>query len=310
LSVPVLEVRDLRHRFGAHEVLQGLSFEAGRGEVIGLVGPDGAGKTTTLRCLVGLIRPSAGRVCILGQDPAERSSGVRESFGYMPERYSLYGDLTVNENLRFFGDLFCLDRTTWRQRRDRLLEVMNLQAFLDRRADALSGGMYKKLALACALLHEPALLVLDEPTNGVDPNSRAEIWERIGEFSSQGMTLVVATSYLGEAARCSRAGILAGGRLAAFGPPLDLVAGLDRVVLQAEPVEGPVEALRDRLGPRREDLGILHLQGGRLRLIVPASRADEALAALQRAGARARPVTPTFEDLFLVRAEDRPQEAP
>lgn len=304
MNEPVLEVRDLRHRFGAAEVLRGLSFEAGRGEVIGLVGPDAAGKTTTLRCLAGLIRPSEGRVRILGRDPQDRSSGVQEHFGYMPERYSLYGDLTVDENLRFFGDLFCLDRTTWRRRRDRLMEIMNLGAFLDRRADALSGGMYKKLALACALLHEPALLILDEPTNGVDPDSRADIWERIGELSGQGMTLVVATSYLGEATRCSRAGILSRGRMVAFGPPLDLVAGFDRMVLRADPFEGTVEHLWDRLGPDRADLGLIHPQGGHLRLVVHPNRADRALEALERAGARAKPVAPTFEDLFLVRATE------
>ncbi|HOU52495.1 MAG TPA: ABC transporter ATP-binding protein [Myxococcota bacterium] len=298
---PVLEVRDLRHRFGTTEVLRGLSFEASPGEVIGLVGPDAAGKTTTLRCLAGLIRPSEGQVRILGKDPQDRTSGVQESFGYMPERYSLYGDLTVDENLRFFGDLFCLDRTTWRQRRDRLLEVMDLGTFLDRRADALSGGMYKKLALACALLHEPALLILDEPTNGVDPDSRAEIWERIGEFSAQGMTLVVATSYLGEAARCSRAGILSRGRMVAFGPPMDLVRGIEEVVLRADPVDGTAEALWERLGSRRGDLGIVNLQGAHLRIVTPPSRVDATRMALEQAGARTRPVAPSFEDLFLVR---------
>lgn len=208
----------LVRRFGPVTAVAGLSLEIGRGELYGLVGPDGAGKTTAVRAFAGLLDPDEGTVSVFGLDP--RSRAARESIGLMPQRYALYGDLTIDENLTFFGDLFAVERSAFRARRDRLLQITRLAPFVDRRADALSGGMYKKLALSCALLHSPPLLLLDEPTNGVDPVSRRELWALLHELVSQGTTMIVTTPYMDEAERCHRVGIMHEGTLLAEGDPV------------------------------------------------------------------------------------------
>jgi ABC-2 type transport system ATP-binding protein len=195
-----------------------------KGELYGLVGADGAGKTTAIRALAGLIDLDGGEARIQGRDPARGGRAVRESLGLMPQQFSLYRDLSVMENLRFFGRLYCLPRALFRSRSERLLALTRLAPFVDRRADALSGGMYKKLALACALLHEPEVLILDEPTNGVDPVSRRELWALLHEFVHAGMSVLVSTPYMDEAERCQRVGLVHHGRLLEEGFPRDLMA--------------------------------------------------------------------------------------
>lgn len=217
-----LELSGLRRAFGATQALRGVSLAVHRGEVYGLVGPDGAGKTTAIRMLAGLMRPDEGRVRVLGEDPVHPRSPVREQLGLVPQRNSLYGDLSVDENLRFFAKLFGLSSSDFESRRERLLSITRLERFTDRRADALSGGMYKKLALACALLHRPRVLLMDEPTNGVDPVSRRELWELLYGLVHEGMTLVVSTPYMDEAARCHRVGLLYAGEVIAEGAPREL----------------------------------------------------------------------------------------
>lgn len=217
-----LELSGVRRAFGTTQALRGISLAVHRGEVYGLVGPDGAGKTTAIRMLAGLMRPDEGRVRVLGEDPAHPSSPVREQLGLVPQRNSLYGDLSVDENLRFFSRLFGLSRADFEPRRERLLSITRLARFTERRADALSGGMYKKLALACALLHQPRVLLMDEPTNGVDPVSRRELWELLYGLVHDGMTLVVSTPYMDEASRCHRVGLLYAGEIIAEGPPREL----------------------------------------------------------------------------------------
>lgn len=214
-----LELSGLRRAFGSTQALRGVSLAVRRGEVYGLVGPDGAGKTTAIRMLAGLMRPDEGRVRVLGEDPARPRSPVREQLGLVPQRNSLYGDLSVDENLRFFAKLFGLSSSDFEARRERLLSITRLGRFTDRRAEALSGGMYKKLALACALLHRPRVLLLDEPTNGVDPVSRRELWELLYGLVHEGMTLMVSTPYMDEAARCHRVGLLYAGEVIAEGAP-------------------------------------------------------------------------------------------
>jgi ABC-2 type transport system ATP-binding protein len=221
---PAVRARGLVRRFGAVTALDGLSFEVGRGELYGLVGPDGAGKTTAIRALAGLVRIDGGEVRVLGLDPA--GGRVRERLGLMPQQYSLYRDLSVGENLRFFARLYVLPREVFRERAERLLGITRLAPFVDRRADALSGGMYKKLALACALLHEPEVLLLDEPTNGVDPVSRRELWALLHEFVHGGMTVLVSTPYMDEAERCHRVGLVHRGKLLLEGEPRELSRGL------------------------------------------------------------------------------------
>jgi ABC-2 type transport system ATP-binding protein len=220
---PAVLARGMKRRFGAVAALDGLGFEVARGELYGLVGPDGAGKTTAIRALAGLIDLDGGEARILGLDPANDRS-VRERLGLMPQQYSLYRDLTVAENLRFFGRLSVLPRPVFRERADRLLAITRLTPFVDRRADQLSGGMYKKLALACALLHQPEVLLLDEPTNGVDPVSRRELWALLHEFVEGGMAVVISTPYMDEAERCHRVGLVHRGRLLLEGAPEKLLA--------------------------------------------------------------------------------------
>jgi len=220
---PALEASAMVRRFGAVEALAGLTFSVGAGELYGLVGPDGAGKTTAIRALAGLIDLDGGAARVLGRDPASGGSAVRESLGLMPQQYSLYRDLTVAENLAFFARLYVLPRAVYRERARRLLAITRLDRFLDRRADALSGGMYKKLALACALLHQPKALLLDEPTNGVDPVSRRELWALLHEFVHGGMAVLVSTPYMDEAERCDRVGLIHRGRLLLEGGPRELI---------------------------------------------------------------------------------------
>jgi ABC-2 type transport system ATP-binding protein len=222
-AVPALAARGLVRRFGAVTALDGLTFEVERGELYGLVGPDGAGKTTAIRALAGLVRLDGGRAEVLGE--RADAASVRERVGLMPQQYSLYRDLTVAENLKFFSRLYVLPRAVFRARAERLLAITRLAPFVDRRAEQLSGGMYKKLALACALLHEPEVLLLDEPTNGVDPVSRRELWALLHEFVHRGMTVLVSTPYMDEAERCHRVGLVHHGRLVLEGEPPALMQG-------------------------------------------------------------------------------------
>lgn len=295
----------LVRRFGETTAVDGIDVVVGRGELYGLIGPDGAGKTTTMRLLAGLLRPDAGRVRVLGADPMD-GGAVRESLGLMPQEYSLYRDLSVAENLRFFARLFAISSEQFAARRTRLLRITRLDRFEDRAAGALSGGMYKKLALACALLHEPRVLLLDEPTNGVDPVSRRELWDLVYEFVDDGMTVIVSTAYMDEAERCHRVGLLHEGRLLAEGAPEALVAGIEEEAWQIEATSRrPVFDVVDHAdyvvaaSPAGERVGVLLRPGSVERL-----RAD-----LAGTGAELTRIEPSFEDLFLVRvaAASRPQ---
>lgn len=296
-GAPVVAVRGAVRRFGPVVALDGLSLEIARGELYGLVGPDGAGKTTLIRALAGLIDVDGGEVRVLGEDPAK--GRVRERVGLMPQAFSLYRDLSVAENLRFFSRLNALPRAEHRRRTERLLAITRLGPFVDRRADALSGGMYKKLALACALLHEPEVLLLDEPTNGVDPVSRLDLWQLLYEFVAQGMAVVVSTPYMDEAERCHRVGLLHRGRLLLEGEPQSLVAGFPEAVLHVAGAPERVEAVLERAG---NDVYAVAPHGGALRVVVRRSAAPRLAEALAAAGAAVEPLRPNFEDLFLVRA--------
>jgi ABC-2 type transport system ATP-binding protein len=224
----MVEARDLRRSFAGKRALDDLSFTVDPGELYGLVGADGAGKTTAIRALAGLVALDGGQALIAGRDVATGGAAARESLGLMPQQASLYPDLSVAENLRFFGRLFCLARKVFRERSERLLGITRLAPFVDRRADALSGGMYKKLALACALLHQPQVLLLDEPTVGVDPVSRRELWALLHEFVHEGMTVLLSTPYMDEAERCHRVALVHDGRILLAGPPQALLAEFAR----------------------------------------------------------------------------------
>lgn len=283
--------------YNGRRALSGINFEVGEGELYGLIGPDGAGKTTTIRALAGLIGIEQGSVTILGADPLRQGNQVREVMGLMPQYYSLYGDLTVGENLRFFSRLFCLPKKVYRERAARLLEITRLATFIDRRADALSGGMYKKLALACALLHQPKILLLDEPTNGVDPISRRELWELLYEFVDEGMSILVSTPYMDEAERCHRVGLIHQGRILAQGEPAALVRALDHEAYEI--LGGDREILDSRLQAIPEVV-LISPAGRRLRVVVTPGGGEVLAGALEPLGASLVESSRTFEDLFLV----------
>lgn len=293
-----LEARALEKGFGGAPAVAGLSFRVAPGELYGLVGPDGAGKTTTMRMLAGLAPPDSGEALVLGRSVVAAGAEVRELLGYMPQQYSLYGDLSVWENLRFFGDLFGLTRAEIKARTDELLAITRLERFRGRRADALSGGMYKKLALSCALLHRPRVLLLDEPSNGVDPVSRRELWELLHGFVDGGMAVLLATPYMDEAARCHRVGLLAEGRLLAEGAPEALVQGLVHDVVM---VHAPDRAAAEDALHERAEVLALSPHGSGLRLVVRQGQ-REALArwaAGALPAASFEPATPDFEDVYL-----------
>ncbi len=210
---PVLDVRNLSLDFRQVRAVRNVSFRAPRQSIFGLVGSDGAGKSSVLRMIAGMIRPSAGAIDINGLDAAGRRRELKHFIGYMPQRFGLYPDLTVEENMDFFMDVFSVPRGERKKRKEKYLGFSNLLPFADRLAGNLSGGMKQKLGLACVLVHEPGLLILDEPTNGVDPVSRREFWDILQNMKKAGMTLLVSTAYLDEGEKCDRLALMHAGVL-------------------------------------------------------------------------------------------------
>ena len=211
--MPIITTHNLTRRFDSLTAVDALNLEVSRGEIFGLVGPDGAGKTTTLRLLCGLMEPTSGSAQVVGYDASRQSEQIKDHIGYMAQCFGLYVDLTVEENMRFYADLYGLDTKELAPLMTSLLEMTRMAPFRGRQAGKLSGGMKQKLALMCALLHRPEILLLDEPTTGVDPVSRRDFWELLYQVVSDGMTVVITTAYLDEAERCSRVGLMDQGRL-------------------------------------------------------------------------------------------------
>jgi ABC-2 type transport system ATP-binding protein len=209
----IIETRDLTRRFGELTAVDNLNLTVAEGEIFGLVGPDGAGKTTTLRMLCGLVDPTTGSARVAGYDTARQSQEVKDQIGYMAQRFGLYGDLTVEENMTFYADLFGIVGDERRELTGRLLHMTRMEPFRNRQGGRLSGGMKQKLALMCTLLHRPRILLLDEPTNGVDPVSRRDFWAILYQLLKENITIFMATAYLDEAERCNRVGLMYKGRL-------------------------------------------------------------------------------------------------
>ncbi len=219
-----IELSGVTKRYGSTLALDALALQVQRGEMFGLIGSDGAGKTTAIRLMCGLLRADSGGIRVLGHDPVREHRRVTERVGYLSQHFSLYGDLTIDENVAFFAEIHGVRQ--YARRRDQLLDLTQLTPFRARLADRLSGGMKQKLALACTLVHEPELILLDEPTTGVDPVSRREFWKLLSEFLSDGITIVMSTPYLDEAERCGRVALLHDGRLLACDEPSILRAAM------------------------------------------------------------------------------------
>ncbi len=297
----LVEAVGIRRAFGAVSAVDGVDLAVRPGEAYGLVGPDGAGKTTTLRLLVGALHPDAGSVTIAGADLASRPDEARASIGYLAQRFSLYGDLTVLENLRFFAQVRGIGETRFAARARDLLGFVSLRGFEARRADQLSGGMKQKLGLACALVHEPMVLLLDEPTGGVDPVTRQEFWKLLARLLADGRAIIVSTPYMDEAARCTRVGFMLGGRILVEGSPRELTAPMEGRVLELAAT--PARVARDVALADPEVLDALAF-GDRLHLHVsaaagPTERLPGALSARGVALDRLRPIPASMEDVFI-----------
>jgi ABC-2 type transport system ATP-binding protein len=284
----VIRAERLTRRFGALVAVDGLDLAIPKGEVFGLVGPDGAGKTTTLRLLTGLLDADGGTVTVAGLRVAEKRDEVRDRIGYMAQKFGLYGDLTVEENMDFYADLFGVETAALEPLKQKLLAMTRMAPFRDRAAGKLSGGMKQKLALMCTLLHRPEILLLDEPTNGVDPVSRRDFWIILDELVRGGMTLLVTTAYLDEAERCHRVGLMHNGRLIRMGTPAELKA---QVPGDCYEVTGP------------ELRGMRAALAGRVLAVKPAGAALHVFlepgAAIPEVGGEWRRIQPTLEDVFV-----------
>ena len=219
---PIIETRDLTRRFGQLTAVDHLNLTVAPGEIFGLVGPDGAGKTTTLRLLCGLMNPTEGSARVAGCDVVKESQKVKDQIGYMAQRFGLYVDLTVQENMDFYADLFDITGAVRDRMTVELLRMTRMEEFRGRQAGRLSGGMKQKLALMCTLLHRPRILFLDEPTNGVDPVSRRDFWAILYQLLKDGTTIFMTTAYLDEAARVNRVGLMYRGKLIRCAPPEEL----------------------------------------------------------------------------------------
>jgi ABC-2 type transport system ATP-binding protein len=286
-------------RYGSTEALSSLSLHVERGEMFGLIGPDGAGKTTAIRLICGLIRADAGGIHVLGCDPVRDHRRITQRVGYLSQRFSLYGDLTIDENIAFFAEIHGVG--DYRPRRDQLLDMTQLTRFRGRLADRLSGGMKQKLALACTLVHEPELILLDEPTTGVDPVSRREFWKLLSEFLSRGVTILMSTPYLDEAERCARVALLHEGRVLAVDDPARLRATITGPMFEIVPAGAGAADLVRRLP------GVVDVQtfGERLHVTLDGGGASGGFAdAVRDAGLRdvhVRPIPPSLEDVFIAR---------
>jgi drug efflux transport system ATP-binding protein len=293
-------------RFGPIVAVSDVSLEVRKGEMFGLIGPDGAGKTTTIRLICGLLRADSGRLAVLGADPVREHRAVTRSTGYFSQRFSLYGDLTIDENIAFFAEIHGL--SDFEGRRDRLLDMTQLTPFRDRLADRLSGGMKQKLALACTLVHEPEVILLDEPTTGVDPVSRREFWKLLSEFLAQGITIVMATPYLDEAERCSRVALLSNGKLLVLDTPQTLREGLTGVMFEviARPQADAIEALGSLVGA--VDIQAfgerVHVRCTRAEGDAAARKIEELLRERRIEVTSVREIPATLEDVFIHRVTE------
>ena len=297
MAEPVIVTKDLTRRFGDLTAVDHLSLEVQRGEIFGLVGPDGAGKTTTVRLLCSLLDPTEGSAQVAGHDTVRDPDSVKDRIGYMAQRFGLYQDLTVDENMAFYADLFGISRRERDEMTPRLLEMTRMSPFRGRAAGKLSGGMKQKLALMCTLLHRPEILFLDEPTNGVDPVSRRDFWAILYQLVRDGITVFLTTAYLDEAERCNRLGFLDRGKLIRCDSPSALKQQLEERCYEVQAADR--RAARDLL---RKHEGILSAEpsGSTLHVFADPRRVSEMdIRNALGGGADVHAIDPSLEDVFI-----------
>jgi ABC-2 type transport system ATP-binding protein len=306
---PVIDAREVTIRFGRLTAVDAVSLAVGHGEVFGLLGPNGSGKTTLIRSLCGLIPLASGSAKVLGRDAMRESEAVRSGIGYMSQKFALYEDLTSQENLDFYSGVYGLSAARARVRQAELVDQMGLGPHLRKRGGQLSGGWKQRLALACALLHEPRLVFLDEPTAGIDPVARRDLWDLLFHLAAQDVTLFVTTHYMDEAERCARVGYLYLGRLLAVGTPDELTRwpgvtppGARRIEVIGDDPAALLSRLRDHPGVLQATIF-----GRSVRAMVDASLSDRALAD-ELVGVEVRPTPPSLEDVFVALARAREHE--
>ena len=297
----VIETHDLTRKFKNVVAVDNLNLRIEKGEIFGLVGPDGAGKTTTIRLLCAIMNPTDGSARVAGFDVVKEAEEIKKRIGYMAQRFNLYGDLSVLENLNFFADIFAVSGEERKERIDQLLAFARLTEFQDRRAAQLSGGMQKKLALACTLIHQPEILFLDEPTTGVDPVSRREFWDILSDLHLRGVTLFISTPYMDEAERCSRVGLMFEGDIIVCDEPEKVKELVSGELIELRPKE-----LRQARDAVAEMEGVLEVQtyGDLLHIFVDsvAKRVPELKARLATQGIEVdglRQTRPRMEEAFI-----------
>ena len=305
---PVIEIRGATIRFGSFTAVDDVSLNVMPGEVFGLLGPNGSGKTTLIRALCGLLPFAKGSATVLGRDVQKHAEEVRQSIGYMSQKFSLYADLTAQENMDFYCGIYGLTNGQRKTRQAELVKLTGIDTYLDRRAGRLSGGWKQRLSLVCALLHSPQLVFLDEPTAGVDPVARRELWDLLFHLAGQGITLVVTTHYMDEAERCGRVGYLHLSKLLVVGTPDELKAlpnvtpeGKKRVEIVGPDISGLLSRLKSR--PQVYEATIF---GQAIRALV---NQDDPLTDIAAPGIDIRPAQPNLEDVFVTLAKNQKNAA-
>jgi len=301
----MIECENLTKRFGHFTAVDQVSFAIAKGSIFGFLGPNGSGKSTVIRMLCGLLQPSEGTARIAGIDVTQQTDEIKSLIGYMSQKFSLYDELTVNENLNFYGRLYGLHGATLKQRYDELIALTHLEPYLHRRANLLSGGWRQRLAMACSLMHKPTVLFLDEPTAGIDPVARRELWDLLFEFSSKGVTLFVTTHYMDEAERCSHVGYIHMSKLVVCGEPDDLKQlpvvnppGTRRIDVTCDHVTVGLQMARRLPGVR-----MATVFGQSMHLLVDENLSEAflkaELAKVNIPHADIRPIAPSLEDVFV-----------
>ena len=310
----MIECEGLTKRFGTFTAVDHVSFSVGKGSIFGFLGPNGSGKSTVIRMLCGILEPSEGTARVGGHDIIKEGDDIKEMIGYMSQKFSLYDELTTNENLLFAGKLYGLKGRALNQRRDELIALTHLEPYLDRRASLLSGGWRQRLAMACSLMHKPTVLFLDEPTAGIDPVARRELWDLLFEFAGQGMTLFVTTHYMDEAERCDHVGYIYMSKLIVCGEPDDLKQmpevsppGTRRLDVTCDHVTSALQAMRQLDGVRTATVF-----GQSMHLLVDESvtreRIDNRLHEVGITHSEIHEIGPSLEDVFVTLSEKHATE--